>query len=145
MRSVHLIITPLFRSLLWPSGDFPSINWHHFAWDESVWELVAYFSSSPLPVAPEFVSGINFDEVKAKHNLRALDWVWFFSFTNLCQFSKGLSCDWLKRNKNTYKRSNSEKSFLISGKNSFCWVFRNCTFKTLPRGREECFENKMLK
>lgn len=113
--------------------------------DKSFLGLLTYFSGSQLAVASKSASGFSFDEVKAKHSLRALDWVFFFLLQTICQCSKGLSCGWLKQNKNAYKRSHSEKYVLISGKNSFHSMFMNCTFKTLPRGREECFKNKMFK
>lgn len=51
----------------------------------------------------------------------------FFLFQTICQCSKGLSFGWFKQNKNTSKRSHSEKYLLISDKNSFHLVFTNCT------------------
>lgn len=136
----------LFRSLLWPSSDFLSINWHHLAL-----KMMSQFVDFQLTLAiiSQLLWSLYLVSVLMKLRQRTIWGLWIepgcFSSANHMPVLQRLSCGWLKQNKNIYKRSHSEKCVLISGKNSFHLVFMNYTFKTLPRGREECFKNQMLK
>lgn len=132
-KFVHLVIIPLFRSLLWPSSDFLFINRCHFA--SKVMSQFGDFWLTLVVLIDQLLLSLFLVSVLMKLRQSTIWGLWagsgfFFLLQTICQHSKWFSCGWLKQNKSTYKKSLSEKYVLISGKNSFHFLFSNCTFKT---------------